>query len=133
LEKSKSLALIQNPSPEARGGVSFSLEKAVQPRKGAENEESMHGQVQLPRRCFEASERLDLGLGAGGDLLEFVGLFRLQLLELLQGGLLFGLRIVSLGREEILLGLLDAGLRFLGGARELTEGGLAEQAGALVQ
>ena len=74
-----------------------------------------------------------MGLGAGGDLLEFVGLFRLQLAELFQGVLLLGVGMVSLGLEEILLGLLDARLRFLDDASTVTEGGLAEQAGALFQ
>ena len=79
-------------------------------------------------RCLELLKSVNLGLGRGRDLLELFGLFGLNLLQMLPGGLLIGIGAPVLRLGEALLGFLDLRLHFFRGCGEVFERGLTQNA-----
>ena len=75
---------------------------------------------------LELLQGVYLGLGPGGNLPQLFGLLGLDLLEVLSGGLLLGLRAAVQHLAEALLGFLDLRLHLLRGGGKVFEGGVLE-------
>jgi len=75
---------------------------------------------------LQTLQRGDLRLQPRGNLLKFLRLRRLRLLQVLHGGLLFGFGSAAFGLEELLLGVLDLNIHFLRRRRKFLQRRRAE-------